>query len=232
MHKQGIFDDDRVSITIVDDCFPQALKTKLPMRIIRNNKNMGFPATCNVGAKAGNADYIAFLNSDMIPEAGWVDVIESKFAEYSDVGTIGALLAFPLESQDPARPAGMVQHAGIMFDINQNAIHRLLGWSCDNPRVQLELAVQAITGAFFVTRRNLYNQLSGFWEGYGRGTWEDADYCIRTIRHANKIVLYTPELRGVHYVGSSGVPFPLNDNRRLFQQRLGRDVAWDEWDFP
>lgn len=233
LHQQKVIGDNRVSLTIVDDYFPQALKTKLPsIRVIRNHKNMGFPATCNVGAKAGGAPYIAFLNSDMIPEPGWIEVILQKFDSYEEIGVIGGLLAFPPDSPDPSRPAGRVQHAGIMFDTNQNAIHRLIGWGCENPRVQIELAVQAVTGAFLVTRRNLYNKLGGFFEGYGRGTWEDVDYCIRAIRHANSVVLYTPELRGIHYVGGSNSHFPLNENKRLFQQRLGKDVAWDEWDFP
>jgi hypothetical protein len=38
----------------------------LPIHAIRNSQNAGFARACNQGARAGSADYILFLNPDVI----------------------------------------------------------------------------------------------------------------------------------------------------------------------
>lgn len=50
----------------------QCRKGIVPVRLITNKKNKGFAATCNVGARAGSASLVCFLNSDVIVTEGWL----------------------------------------------------------------------------------------------------------------------------------------------------------------
>ncbi|MDP4181991.1 MAG: glycosyltransferase family 2 protein [Bacillota bacterium] len=47
-----------------DDSLEGIEQLNLPVKIIRNSKNLGFGAACNQGALCSNADYLLFLNPD------------------------------------------------------------------------------------------------------------------------------------------------------------------------
>lgn len=231
LYVQGLLDSPNVNVYLVDDAYKTPMPYNAKAHNLVNTKNLGFAQTCNVGAKAGKAPVIAFLNSDMVPAEGWHDIALEILGQ-KDVGVVGGLLTFPADIiGDSHRPAGTVQHAGIMFGTNQVPKHRCVGWKPDNPRVQLELVLQAVTGAFMVTSRRLFETIGGFWPGYGSGTFEDTEYCIQA-RLLNKLVVYTPKMKGVHYTGGSKTEFPLQRNYQIFRERVGKHVSWDEWALP
>src|SRR4030066_424432 len=87
--------------------------------------------------------------------------------------------------------------------------------SIDNPMKE----VYAVTGAAFMTKKNIWNKARGFNEAYGKGTWEDMDYCL-TVRDMGYNVIVNPEAVAVHYTGATAEkanePFPLQFNRLIF----------------
>src|SRR5574342_1407728 len=133
-------------------------------RVIRHNQNAGFPKTCNEGAAQGTAPAILFLNTDVVLQPGAVQaMLDTLFGDDTPpgmvapqagpVGVVGPMLLFPEESVDPSRPAGKIQHAGMGFNLSGRPIHVNIGWSRDNPKLQMRRCVQMVTGACMMVRR-------------------------------------------------------------------------------
>lgn len=226
LQAQGLSD----RVILVDDAY----KSPLPafaksVKSVRNKVNLGFPGTCNRGAQEVRAPVIVFMNSDVVMLEGWHDAMMRVFGGDLDqqIAVQGAKLIFPLDSNDPTRPAGKIQHAGVVFPPNKVPVHAFIGWSPDNPRVNRLIQVQAVTGAFLAIRRSVFNLLKGFNQVFGRGTYEDMDLCIR-VNNLGKAVLYNPLIQGYHHVGASGERFPLGDNHHKFMSLNANSIIWDE----
>jgi len=225
-------------------------------RIIRNPQNMGFPAAANRGAAQGHAPAILFLNSDVVLKPNalrimlnslWSSQIERGIFDPPDikgVGIVAPKLLFPEGGHDQNRPGGKVQHVGIAFNGAGKPFHALIGWSSDNPKVNIKRSLQAVSGACLLIRRALFDQIwrgyqavgdpsaGGFNEVYGLGTYEDIELSF-AVRSLGYQVLVEPRAVGYHYVGGSAAAqpggYPLGRNENIFRARCGQLILWDEW---
>lgn len=224
-------------------------------RLLRHEANMGFPTTCNDGAAQGNSPAILFLNTDVILQPGAIkamldtlwsdDLPPSMIAPHEGpCGVVGPMLLFPEDSTDAHRPAGKIQHAGMDFNLSGQPIHVNIGWSPDNPKVTMQRGVQAVTGACMMARREVWNAVTkayqlvndpstgGFNLVYGRGTYEDLEFCF-AARSRDFRVVYEPRAVGHHLVGGSsalkGEGYDLQRNLSIFRARCGHLMLWSEW---
>ena len=206
------------------------LSTKRGVRVDRNFQNQGFGATCNKGARGGYSKYIVFLNSDCTPLPGWLDLLVEAAEKDPKLGVAGSLLLFHPES--PSGPGGMVQHAGMCFDVHRRPQHRFIAWPPDHPKVrEYRDDLQAVTGACLLTRRSLWNDIGGFWKGYGKGTFEDVELCLQA-KVRGKNICYVPDSMLYHRVGASTDPdvgFPIQQNYITYMNRIGGVVKFDQW---
>jgi len=202
-------------------------------RFMRLEQNIGYPGGVNKAVKAGRSPLILILTADVFLEPGAIHKMVTVM-DNPDVGVVGAKLLFPLNMESPHGPGGMVQHAGLAFDIRGNSYHVFLGWSPDNPRVNVRHDMAAVTGACFMTRRNLWQQIGGFDPQYGLGTYEDMDYCF-SIRAMGKKIIFEPTIVGYHLVsgaklqGANAQGFNIPVNKTIFRGKWARALAWDEW---
>lgn len=225
-------------------------------QVVRHPQNAGFPTTCNDGAARGNAPAILFLNTDVMLQAGairamlntlWSDSVpQAMIAPHEGpVGVVGPKLLFP-ESSTP-QAAGKIQHAGMGFDLAGRAIHLNIGWSSEHPKVNMLRGLQMVTGACLMTRRETWRSVTeayravgdpsggGFNLVYGRGTYEDLEYCFAARGNGFRVV-YEPKAVGHHHVGASAFAegeqgYTLQRNDSIFKARCGHLMLWDEWMF-
>jgi len=200
--------------------------------VSRSNENLGFPLACNRGVNRSKADLILLLNSDVILLPGSIKSMVRYFKD-PGIGVVGTKLLFPEESIDANRPAGRVQHVGLILDIKGQFLHAFIGWSKDNPRVDQVYEVSAVTGASLMTKRVLWSRVGGFFEGYGLGTYEDVDYCYSVSKLGYKVIVDTDAV-GYHYTNATAshyrIPYPLQQNRQIFLQRWGKEIKYNEWE--
>lgn len=200
-------------------------------KFFRLRENAGYPGGMNAAVNRGQAPLILLLTADVVLQPGAITTLVKEM-DNPDVGIAGPKLVFPQES--PHGPPETIQHAGINFNIKGDPIHTFIGWSKDHPKVNEKVQVPAVTGACFITRRKLWNQIGGFNEIYGAGTYEDMEYCF-AVRNLGKHVVYVPEAWGYHFVGGSikqgagkqGFNLPMN--RTQFRGRWAGMLSWDEW---
>lgn len=202
-------------------------------KIIRHTgKMLGFPAAANVLMNAGMSPLILLVTDDVIMHQGSINALVMRMDDPA-IGICGMKLLFPEDSTDKNRPAGKVQHVGHSMSIRGEVKHIFIGWSSDNPRCNQSRECFSVTGAAFIVRRILFSKVKGFYEGYGKGTFEDVELCL-SIRKLGARVFIDTNAVGTHYVGSTATmlnkPFPLQMNTILFQQRNQPMFVWDEWD--
>lgn len=257
------------TVTLVDDCGPEDQQDALAViysnlrdneRVIRNSQNLGFPRTVNRGASVGRAPTILILNSDVIladdaiPELYKtiyrVDLPDSPINPVKNmpVGIAGAKLVFSEDSPwNNGNNAGLIQHAGIIMDLQKTPQHYALGWDADHWRVNVTRAMQFVTGAVMMVRRDLWQKITDYYrddggesgtgafsEVYGRGTYEDIELCIMA-RLMGYQVVYCHTAEGTHVVGASSAAggdqrgFDLKRNHQIFSVRCGQALIWDQW---
>jgi GT2 family glycosyltransferase len=240
-HLDSARGNHEVKVWIVDDKSPTPVKVKelkrlglgFELRVSRNAHNDGFGMSANKGASQGTAPLILHLNSDVDLQPGAIGMMIEDFVD-DEVGVVGARLIFPPDSCDKRRPAGKIQHAGIVVGFDGNPFHVHIGWPADHPRANIHQEMQMVTGACMMTRRDLWRLLGGFSEVYGRGTFEDIEYCVG-VRMKGFKVMYQPEALGHHCVGASILAaksaYPIGQNSMIWKVRCGKWVFWDEWRF-
>lgn len=199
--------------------------------VIRSKKNHGFAGANNIAAARGKAPYILLLNSDTrVRHAGWLKTMVQEAAA-DRVGAVGPmLLFFEEDTSDPEkRPAGKVQHCGVVFNIIGQPYHLFMGWSKDHPRVnQRRDKLQAVTGACLLTRRRWWSYTGGLDETYGQGNFEDVQYCKQLNASGLKII-FTPEVELDHFHGGSNNSDVATKNQTIFQLKAGDLVICDDF---
>jgi GT2 family glycosyltransferase len=195
----------------------------------------GFPEMANDGAREGKAPLIMFLSDDVELAEGALDKVIRRMDD-PQIGVVGIKLLFPLNSTNPGRPAGKVQHVGHSMNIRGEVIHPLLGWSADNPKCCKSQEVWSVTGACFTVRRSLFNKIGGFNMVYGKGYFEDCELCM-AVHQAGQKVFVDCDAIGYHYTGATmekfQLPAPLMENLMTFRSRWQKSglLQWRELDF-
>ncbi len=199
----------------------------------RVDQNMGYPGGINYLVNKGRSPLILVLTTDVFMEPGSIHAMVRALDD-PNVGVVGCKLIFPLDMESPHGPGGKIQHAGLAFDIRGKPWHIFIGWSPDHPKVNIKREMAAVTGACFMTRRNLWKEIGGFDQRYGLGTFEDMDYCF-AIRSIGKRVIYEPAAVGYHLVsgarlqGANEKGFNIPMNETIFRGKWAHALAWDEW---
>lgn len=180
-----------VHLIIVDngssDGTAEAILERWPQAaVLRNERDVGFASACNQGARAGEADYILFLNSDAFPRPGAVKRLVSfldAHPEHSaaagllvDVGTdrpqVGfAVRGFPTLSTQVALLVGLER----LWPANPVSRRQTVP-DFDYGSTQ-DVAAQP-AGACLACRRPIFEAVGGFDEAFYYW-FEDVDLVIR-----------------------------------------------------
>lgn len=88
-------------VIIIDDCSPDtetvgyikaAIKDHKHMRLIENDKNVGFVKTCNRGIKLANGDYICILTNDTEVASEFVEENVKIMDSDSSIGVLSCII--------------------------------------------------------------------------------------------------------------------------------------------
>ena len=163
------------------------------IKVVRNEKNLGFLLNCNNAAKCARGKYVLFLNNDTQVQPDWlsslVDLIESD----ETIGMVGSKLVYP---------DGRLQEAGGIIWNDAS------GWNYGRlddpmkPEYNYVKEVDYISGASIMIRKSLWLEIGGFDERYVPAYYEDSDLAFEVRKHGYKVV-YQPKSVVVHFEGIS-----------------------------
>ncbi|WP_084435276.1 glycosyltransferase family 2 protein [Desulfomicrobium escambiense] len=215
--------NNKFEIIVVDNGSTDNTKNKISefqslheIHYIFSKKNLGFAKACNLGALQANNKFIFFLNNDTEVLQGW-DIELLKCLRADDrIGIAGGKLIYPDKT---------IQHAGIAFD-QQTVFHVYRHFHPIHPGVNKKREFQAVTGACFLIRKELFLSAGMFDESFING-FEDLDLCFRIRKNGYK-VFYTPGSNVIHHESKTpGRHLHHHENAELFSKRWRHDVVND-----
>ncbi len=174
-------------IIVVDDASVDASSEVLnsfkeKIKIIRNEKNLGFSSTVNRGVKAAKGDIVILLNTDVIPERGFLAPLLSRFSD-PNVFAVGCMDKSMEEGKIVLRGRGVgIWKRGFLMHSRGEVDRENTLW------------VSGGSGAF---RKSIWDKLGGFDELYSPFYWEDIDLSYRALKSGYKI-LFEPRSVVVH----------------------------------
>ena len=134
-----------------------------------------FAIACNEAVSLIDAEWILFLNDDILVKNDFVDKM-LQTADVKDADIIGAKLLYPDNT---------IQHAGVYFRDNGLPYHKDLR----QPDREIDdCIVPAVTGACMLMRKDVFDKIGGFDEGFWNG-FEDVDFCLRATQKGYSIAL-------------------------------------------
>jgi GT2 family glycosyltransferase len=169
-----------------------ALMTRYPVRRIPFPNPFNFSRANNEGAAAAEGELLVFLNNDTeVVTADWLQHL-AYYAEQSEVGAAGALLAYEDRT---------VQHAGVALGMRGTADHvmRRFPINVDGYAGNLACAreVSVVTAACLMIRAPLFHEMGGF-NPHFFTAYQDVDLCLRLRARGLRIVL-TPRALLLHH---------------------------------
>jgi GT2 family glycosyltransferase len=221
------------------DGTPDEVAVKFPtVKLIRNEKNLGFAKANNIGIHQGKGEYICLVNSDV----KFIEDCFSPIIEYMDshpeIGLLGP------QSVDVA---GKVIRSTMRFPTVWNSFTRYLGVDLLFPNSRLLGAqlnsdfdhletkdVEVLNGWFWLVRRSALEKVGLLDEEffmYG----EDLDWCLRFLKAGYRVVFFTGA-KAIHYGGVSAAGSPLffsiekeRATLQLFQKHYGNLSRFAFW---
>ena len=169
------------------------------VKIVTNEKNLGFARACNQGARAASTEYLLFLNNDAEPQKSWLEPLFEIVATDNSVGAAGSKLLFSDRT---------IQHAGVVIFDDQKlpdplvARHIYYGEPSNLPESNQLRQYQALTAACLLVRKSAFSEVGGFDESYWNG-YEDVDLCFKLQEKGWKLV-YQPKSVVIHHESKSG----------------------------
>jgi GT2 family glycosyltransferase len=183
------------------------------LRLLANDRNLGFAAAANQGAREASGDVLLLLNPDAIAEPGAVKAL-LQCMESNDAAAAGGALV----ENDGKLARGFAFRrlptlATLLCEtmlVNQlwprNPVNRR--YRCLDADYSKPHEVEQPAGACLAIRRKAWDELGGFDEQFFPVWFEDVDFCKRLLERGSRIV-YCPNAcfrhSGAHSVGK--LPF-------------------------
>ena len=181
------------------------------VRVLRNDRNLGFAGPNNQGVAAAGGEFVATLNNDAPPEPGWLAALLDVARRDPTIGSVASRMVF-------THARDIIQSAGIAIDRAAIAWDRHVGL----PVAQSDTTVTEVFGASAgaaLYRTELLRQLRGFDARFFLYL-EDVDLAWRA-RLAGWRAVHAPQavVRHAHSASAKeGSPFK--------NWHLGRNKIW------
>lgn len=138
-------------------------------------------------------EHILLLNNDIeIISKDWIESL-LEFSQRQDVGVVGGKLYYPDDR---------VQHAGIVIGIGGIAGHSHKYIDREDhgyfSRPHLVQNMSALTGACFMVKKNIYEEVGGLDAENLKIAFNDVDFCLR-IREKGYLNVFTPYCEAYHH---------------------------------
>lgn len=196
------------------------LKKEERIKLIESSKNIGYGQGNNLGVKQAKGEFIVISNPDIFVKEDTMQLMVDYLENHKEIGLLGPRLRYYSgEIQESCR-----RHM-TFFDLvikrtflkkiphYKKRLERYLMHDYNHNDIQ---PVELITGAYFMMRHSVYEEIEGFDPRYFL-FMEDYDLCLKLHKKGLKVV-YFPKVEAEHYHKrlSSGSTVRL----------LGRKVFW------
>ena len=178
------------------------------VKILHDIENKGFGNACNIGVQNSCGDYILLLNSDTIVHTDTIDNCINYMKNDDSVGIMSCKVLLENGDLDHSCKRGFpTPSASFYYFTKMDKKHPDIKKYCEYTKNYIDkdsvAEVDAVTGAFLIIPRSIYEKINGFDEAffmYG----EDLDLCYR-VKELGFKVIYYGRVSITHLKGQSGL---------------------------
>lgn len=192
----------------------QSYKGTPNLKLIFNVENYGFAKGNNIGMKLATGQYIILLNNDVRVTPGWIERLVYHARHNPSVGLVGPVTN-SIGNESKIEIYYNWDNAREIEDQSADYIYAHWGET---------LKLRNIAAFAWLKPHAVYKKIGGLDERFGRGLFEDDDYCMR-VGKAGLTILCAEDSFVHHYGGAStnwGSPeFQLlfNTNKEKFEKK-------------
>jgi GT2 family glycosyltransferase/SAM-dependent methyltransferase len=157
--------------------------------IRKSDNNLGFLRAVNAASETVRGEYMLLLNNDTELPADTLQNALTVISSESDIGAVGAKLVLP---------DGTLQEAGSIIWNDGTCLGYCRGRDPEHFEANFRRDVDYCSGAFLLTRTELFKQLGGFNPIFAPAYYEETDYCVR-LWEAGWRVVYDPSVVVFHF---------------------------------
>ena len=201
--------NNEFEIIIVDNDskldLPVNLLSHKKIRVIKNQRNKGYGAGCNIGAKNAKGDFFLFINPDTKFRKGAMDKMVTALTRDSSIGVIGPKMIddrgnmLPTINSFITIPRAIVVYTFLDKIIGNSFISKEF-WQKNLDRSHQQ-QVEVLSGACIMIPRKVFEKVKGFDTRFFM-YFEEQDLCFR-IKRTGYRILFFPDSVIKHSVGAS-----------------------------
>tara|TARA_B100000212_G_scaffold321368_1_gene279868 strand:+ start:96 stop:1022 length:927 start_codon:yes stop_codon:yes gene_type:complete len=197
--------EDINKVIVIDNASEDGSSDHLPifdkLEIHKNRSNQGFAKACNQGTKYAVSENILFLNPDTKLFENTISGALEKFKQNINIGILGISLVD--EKSNVVKTCSRFLSARRVFShsIGLTRLFKSTGMAMHDWDHKISGEVDQVMGAFFLTRKELFNDLQGFDETFFV-YYEEMDFCFRAKLKGYK-TFYEASVQAYHYGGGT-----------------------------
>ncbi|MEO9061473.1 MAG: glycosyltransferase [Nitrosospira sp.] len=186
-------------------------------KVLFNTINRGFAAASNQGLAAANGAYLVLLNNDTYVTPGWVGTLVKHFCRDRHLGLISPV----------TNNIGNEARISIVY----TNMEEMLQASAQYTRRHIGQTFPLSTAAFFcvMISREAYVRTGPLDESFGRGFFEDDDYC-RRLEQLKLRIACARDVFIHHHLSASFEKLGERERQALFDRNKSiYEAKWGKW---
>lgn len=209
-------------IIIIDDASKdetqQFLSSMKGIIYLRNNQNLGFLRSCNLGLQRIRTPYVVILNNDVQVTKNWLNSLLDTFYLYPDTGAAGPKILFP---------DGRLQEAGAK--INYDGTTQLIGIFDDPNKARYNYirTVDYCSACCLMIKTDVIEKAGVFDISFAPAYCEDVDLCLR-IQKLNLKIRYNPNSIIIHHLNATMKTTDKNKNKFSIRNQQKLFLSWNK----
>lgn len=204
-HEVVVVDDGSTDRTV------DFVRRRTKARLVRLSENGGFVRAVNAGTTAARGRYVVWLNNDVVVTEGWLSSLIAHAESAPWIGAVG-----PCTNET----VGMQKVEGAAYRSLDGLPAFAAAWSLRHQG--RAVGVHRLTGFCLLMKREAIRRVGLLDERFGRGYYEEFDYCFRLRQAGYDLVCALDAF--VHHDGRA--TFRDEQPRRV---AVNRDLLIDKW---
>ncbi len=196
------------------DGTPEWLAEQPDVKLLRQAKNVGFPAGCNIGTASAKGDYLLLLNNDTVVTPRWLEQLTLAIESDERVGAVGPMTNYAGYGQ-------MIETSYRTLDEMQRFAETYNVSSAERWEERMKLI-----GFCLMIKRSAWEAAGPLDESYGIGNYEDDDWCMSARLAGFRLLLCRDTF--IHHEGSVSFKHvketyrkAMLDNEQTFMRKWG-----------
>ena len=197
------------SVARVKNAYPRVI-------VLEAGKNLGFAAANNLAAKRASGRFLLLVNTDALLERDCARTLLDLMKSDPLIAMVGPQL---LNADGSPQTSFEAVPTLLTETLNRSLLKRLFPkrFPGKKPAAQEAFPVEALIGAVMTLRRESFEALAGFDEGYFFFL-EETDLAVR-VRKAGWQIFHEPRARAIHFQGATADVAPASARIEFYRSR-------------